>query len=517
MLVTGDVSEFRPGAGQLTLPSSRTRSRSPPRARRDDRAGPGRPGRPLAAHRRSSRTTRRRRRGPADNVRPAAGRHRLPREPRGHARADRRPRGGRPDATASARSPTVAAAGFGGPSTAARRHLRHARGLQPRAADPRRRARADVPDVNRRRLRRATVDASSTTRSATSSTTRRATPTRIDRGLQREVTDAPQRATQLAVASINVENLDPADPPAKFDAARLDRRRQPPQPGHPGRRGGPGQRRRRRDGAVDRRRRHAAREFIAAIAGGGRPDVRVPPDRPGATTRTAASRAATSASASCSAPIAASSSSTGRAATSTTPTGVIAHEAGRAAAVQPGPHRPDQPGVQQQPQAAGRRVPLEGPDRVRDREPLQLQGRRRPAVRPPPAAGAVLGGPAPPAGGGARRLRRAHPRGRPARRTSSCSATSTTSSSRRRSRSWRATGSDQPDGDAAGERALLLRVRRQLAGARPDPGQPNELLTPTPEYDSVHVNAEFTDQASDHDPQVARVVVRGTGNASSRP
>jgi predicted extracellular nuclease len=40
-----------------------------------------------------------------------------------------------------------------------------------------------------------------------------------------------------------------------------------------------------------------------------------------------------------------------------------------------------------------------------------------------------------------------------------------------------------------------------------------ELLTPEPEYDSVHVNAEFADQASDHDPQIARVVVRGTGNA----
>jgi uncharacterized protein len=42
----------------------------------------------------------------------------------------------------------------------------------------------------------------------------------------------------------------------------------------------------------------------------------------------------------------------------------------------------------------------------------------------------------------------------------------------------------------------------------------DELMTPGPEYDSVHVNAEFADQASDHDPQVARVVVRGTGNAS---
>ena len=38
-------------------------------------------------------------------------------------------------------------------------------------------------------------------------------------------------------------------------------------------------------------------------------------------------------------------------------------------------------------------------------------------------------------------------------------------------------------------------VSRALARARP-------------EYDSVHVNAEFADQASDHDPQVARVVVR---------
>jgi len=43
-----------------------------------------------------------------------------------------------------------------------------------------------------------------------------------------------------------------------------------------------------------------------------------------------------------------------------------------------------------------------------------------------------------------------------------------------------------------------------------------ELLTPGPEYDSVHVNAEFADQASDHDPQIARLVVRGTGNANGQ-
>jgi uncharacterized protein len=43
-----------------------------------------------------------------------------------------------------------------------------------------------------------------------------------------------------------------------------------------------------------------------------------------------------------------------------------------------------------------------------------------------------------------------------------------------------------------------------------------ELLTPAPEYDSVHVNAEFADQASDHDPQIARMVVRGTDSANGQ-
>jgi uncharacterized protein len=42
------------------------------------------------------------------------------------------------------------------------------------------------------------------------------------------------------------------------------------------------------------------------------------------------------------------------------------------------------------------------------------------------------------------------------------------------------------------------------------------LLHPAPEYDSVHMNAEFADQTSDHDPQVARLHVTGrrdTANA----
>jgi predicted extracellular nuclease len=37
----------------------------------------------------------------------------------------------------------------------------------------------------------------------------------------------------------------------------------------------------------------------------------------------------------------------------------------------------------------------------------------------------------------------------------------------------------------------------------------NNLLGFPLEYDPVHVNAEFADQASDHDPQVVRLDLRG--------
>ena len=37
----------------------------------------------------------------------------------------------------------------------------------------------------------------------------------------------------------------------------------------------------------------------------------------------------------------------------------------------------------------------------------------------------------------------------------------------------------------------------------------SESLRQAAEYDSVHVNAEFHDQDSDHDPQVARLRVTG--------
>ena len=41
------------------------------------------------------------------------------------------------------------------------------------------------------------------------------------------------------------------------------------------------------------------------------------------------------------------------------------------------------------------------------------------------------------------------------------------------------------------------------------------LLQPSPEYDSVHMNAEFADQTSDHDPQVARLKVTGRNDAAN--
>lgn len=47
--------------------------------------------------------------------------------------------------------------------------------------------------------------------------TARTLGTVVDRGLERETTD-PQHKNELAVATYNVENLDPSDPQAKFDA-----------------------------------------------------------------------------------------------------------------------------------------------------------------------------------------------------------------------------------------------------------------------------------------------------------
>ena len=86
--------------------------------------------------------------------------------------------------------------------------------------------------------------------------------------------------------------------------------------------------------------------------------------------------------------------------TATNETDVVATRKGAQLTFSPGRllDRARRDHVPGEPQAAGGRVPLEGPHRVRDREPLQLQGRRRPAVRPLAAAGRGHRGPAPQAG-----------------------------------------------------------------------------------------------------------------------
>ena len=96
---------------------------------------------------------------------------------------------------------------------------------------------------------------------------------------------------------------------------------------------------------------------------------------------------------------------------STTPVSVVAGPNGPELSASPGRVAPGGRGVELEPEAAGGRVHLQRPQAVRDREPLQLQGRRPGALRSPAAAGPQLGGAAERAGDAARRFRRRHPRG----------------------------------------------------------------------------------------------------------
>ena len=75
------------------------------------------------------------------------------------------------------------------------------------------------------------------------------------------------------------------------------------------------------------------------------------------------------------------------------------------------PHRPDERGVGRLAQAAGRRVPLQGSAGDRDRQPLRLEGRRRPADGPVPADRGAERGPAAPAGDVGAGVRRPDPGG----------------------------------------------------------------------------------------------------------
>ena len=230
-------------------------------------------------------------------------------------------------------------------------------------------------------------------------------------------------------------------------------------------------------------------KLIDAIKAAGGPTYQYRADRPGRRPRTAARPAATSARASCSGPTAGCRSSTARAARR--PTRPRCQDAqGPAADVQPGPHPPDDPAFDDS------RKPLAGEFTWKGKTLIvvanhfnskggddPLFGHRQPPVR-------VSEDQRHAQATDRQRVRARHPARRPARQL------------RRARRSQRlrvlrhgeilAGPADAgPVRPAAAERALLVRVRRQLAGARPHPGLA-ALLFPLPEYDSVHVNAEFT-------------------------
>ena len=259
--------------------------------------------------------------------------------------------------------------------------------MNPERLHPRGRPRADAA-----RARSATRSArrsrrSPTTASATTCTTRPA-PRRSRRATCSARSPTAKRANQLAIASMNVENLDPTDPPDKF--ARLasivvDNLRSPDilaveeiqdnngaadaAPTTPSRptggsstaiqaAGGPSYQYRQINPVSGHGRRRARRQHPRRLPlpHRRRPPVRRPAGGDGehAEQRDRDRRRAPR------------------------------------LTVQPGPHRPDR--TRRSTTAASRWRPssLEGPDGVRDREPLQLEGRGRSAGRALPAAGGVL-------------------------------------------------------------------------------------------------------------------------------
>ena len=182
-----------------------------------------------------------------------------------------------PDATSfgeiAGRWPTTAP--DAGPRTPRGGIVVRAERLQPRADHPRRRDRAGVrrPTVERRRpLPGADRRRRSTTASATSSSqVDRAAAGVAPAASQREVTTVAAGAGELAVATFNVENLDPGDPPAKFAALAGADREQPAVARHRRPRGDPGQQRRRRTTAIVDADADAATLLIAAIQAAGGP------------------------------------------------------------------------------------------------------------------------------------------------------------------------------------------------------------------------------------------------------
>jgi hypothetical protein len=325
--------------------------------------------------------------------------------------------------------------------------------------------------------------------------------TAVHDGVTPETTDSVAPG-ELAVSTFNFENLDPGDPQTKFDRLAdeiVDNLRSPDliageevQDNN-----GP-------DGRRCRRREPDARPARCDDPGSRRAGVRVAGDRPG---RRSGRRRA------------------GR----QHPPGVplpyrsrplLRRSAGRrrddaerghrlrllgAAPLKPGSRRSRRRRLERVAQAAGGRALLPRPQALRDCQPLQLEGRRRPAPRPLPAAHAGHGGPAAPAGAPGRGLRlsgrRCRPvgeRGRP-----------------RRPERLRVLGDRR---DHRGRRLhdlmnTLPPNQRYSYDFEGNSQVLDHILVSGPlfarplVFDPVHVNAEFSDQASDHDPSVVRILI----------
>ena len=259
-------------------------------------------------------------------------------------------------------------------------------------------------------------------------------------------------------------------PAVEVRRARRHARQQPPGAGHRRRRGDPGQRRRRpaagsSDASV------TWNTLIDAIKAAGGPTYQYRADRPGRRPGRRGSPAATSARASCSGPTAGCRSSTARAARRPTRPRWSRRARARSSRSAPAASTRTNPAFDDSRKPLAGEFTWKGKTLFVDRQPLQLQGRRRPAVRPlqPPRSASARS-----SGTRRRQIVNAfvarHPSAPTCSPTSSCSATSTTSSSPTRWTILEGLQLLRPVDTAAAERALLVRVRRQLAGARPHPG-----------------------------------------------
>ena len=527
------------------------RPRRPRAAGHGDRrrhAGPGGDDPPLISG--DVEASRRRDTSTRTAVRPAGGRHRLLRAPRGHAHRRSTTRSWSSRRTTSAPAPpTRTARSPCWPTAATDASVRADRGP------------ILVRGVRPLRRRRSTAAATSTPSGSSSTTRWRATRPALRlaaRGAgRRPLQRAGRRGRRLRVRQLQVprarraadrarqaEARDGAKPAGKDElVGRLLQRREPRRAR---RRRSACRRSRARSSTTCARRTSSSLEEIQDNDGEGprrpgrRPDVAGARrgDRRGraaratstarstrSTTRTAARRTRTSASASC---------STRRGVqfvdrpggTATTATEDDPAQPGAQLTFSPGRVDPTNPVVEQQPQAAGGRVPLPRQDAVRGREPLRLQGRRRAAVRALPGAVPAERDPAP----------RQRTGGEPSRSTAgssacrtptrarawSCSATSTTSSSRRRVR-CSSTARDRRGLELVdlwhfvpAGRALQLHLPGQRPGPGPHPRHAEPAARRGRSFDAVHINAEFdAEQLSDHDPPLLRLDLDGRTTAGS--